>query len=157
MKSSSWECPGGPETNSDARCRLFFARNILTLDTDRVGTSSNANYWLAESATVEDQGFIMSLGRSTTVWGVSLRNTHNSYGRDRSTKKFRVLGSANADGTWEELLVADLEDSRLQSPPPVQQLMFANPAVVSFIKFELLEYWGNGGGLQYFVPIYRAK
>ena len=100
----------------------------------------------------------MSLGCSTTVWGVSLRNTHNSYARDRSTKKFRVLGSATDNGPWEELLVADLEDSRLQNPPPVQQLMFANPAVMSFIKFELLEYWGNeGGGLQYFVPIYRAK
>ena len=98
----------------------------------------------------------MSLGRSTSVWGVSLRNTHNTYGRDRSTKRFRILGSANATGPWEELLVANLEDSRRQNPPPVQQLIFANPAVISFIKFELLEYWGLSGGLQYFVPIYRT-
>jgi len=99
----------------------------------------------------------MSLGRSTAVWGVSLRNTQNTYGRDYSTKRFRILGSATDTGPWEELLVADLEDSRRQNPPPVQQLIFANPAVVSFIKFELLEYWGSGGGLQYFVPIYRKK
>ena len=99
----------------------------------------------------------MSLGRSTAVWGVSLRNTHNTFFHDRSTKRFRILGSANDTGPWEELLVANLEDSRRQNPPPVQQLIFANPAVVSFIKFELLEYWGNGGGLQYFVPIYRKK
>jgi len=152
VSSKSWRCPGG-----DINCRLFFARNVLTLDTDRGGTGSNANYWLAEDAAVEDQGFTMSLGHSTTVWGVTLRNTHNSYDRGRSTKRFRILGSANATGPWEELLVADLEDSRRQNPPPVQQLIFANPAVVSFIKFELLEYWGNGGGLQYFVPIYRKK
>jgi len=156
VSSKSWKCPSGDDSR-DTNCRLFFARNVLTLDTDRGGTGSNANYWLAEDASVEDQGFTMSLGRNTTVWGVSLRNTHNSYDRRRSTKRFKVLGSANANGPWEELLVADLEDSRRQSPPPVQQLMFANPAVVSFIKFELLEYWGKGGGLQYFVPIYRTK
>ena len=115
------------------------------------------NYWLAEIRTVEDQGFVMSLGRSSTVWGVSLRNTHDSWGHNFSTKKFRVLGGSTDSGPWEELLVADLEDSRRQNPPPVQQLLFANPANVSFIKFELLEYWGVGGGLQYFVPIYRAK
>ena len=99
----------------------------------------------------------MSLGRSTTVWGVSLRNSHNAFHCDRSTKRFKVLGSANNNGPWKELLEANLEDARHQTPPPVHQLMFANPAVVSFIEFELLEYWGAGGGLQYFAPIYRAK
>ena len=47
--------------------------------------------------------------------------------------------------------MAYLEDSRLQDPLPLQQLIFANSAVVSFIKFELLEFHGSyGGGLQYF-------
>jgi len=136
--------------------RYYLARNILSLDVDR-RWDSQANYWLAEHETVEDQGFVMSLGRSSTVWGVSLRNTHNSGARDRAMKKFKVLGGATDNGPWEELHVADLEDSRRQNPPPIQQIMFANPSNVSFIKFELLEYWGNGGGLQYFVPIYHAK
>jgi len=165
VSSKSFQCPEGPEGGSNSWCKIFFACNILSLDVDRWvdvetgsdGRTDSANYWLAEDATVEDQGFIMSLGRSTAVWGVSLRNTHNTFHRDRSTKRFKVLGSANATGPWEELLVADLEDSRRQNPPPVQQLIFANPAVISFIKFELLEYWGKGGGLQYFVPIYRKK
>merc|ERR1712130_1084814 len=61
-----------------------------------------------------------------------------------------ILGSTTNNGPWQELLVANLEDSRQQDPPPLQQLMFANSAVVSFIKFELLEFYGNGGGLQYF-------
>jgi len=156
VSSKSWSCPDG--SDSSVNCRYFLARNILSLDVDRGGVGdSMTNYWLAEQKTVEDQGFVMSLGRSSTIWGVTLRNIHNSWAHDRATKKFKVLGGSTANGPWEELLVADLEDSRRQNPPPVQQLMFANPAVVSFIKFELLEYWGNGGGLQYFVPIYSAK
>ena len=163
VNSKSFQCPEGAEgCSSNEWCRIFLATNILSLDVDRWNDingekSAAANYWLSEGGTVEDQGFVMSLGNSSTVWGVSLRNTHNSYHRDRSTKKFKVLGGTTDNGPWEELLVADLEDSRQQNPPPVQQIMFANPAVVSFIKFELLEYWGYGGGLQYFVPIYRAK
>ena len=92
----------------------------------------------------------MSLECQKTVVGVNLRNTQNAEHRDRSTKKFRILGSADKNGPWQELLLANLEDSRLQDPPPFQQLMFPNSAVVSFVKFELLEYYGNGGGLQFF-------
>ena len=92
----------------------------------------------------------MSLECQKTVVGVNLRNTHNAAHRDRSTKKFRILGSANKNGPWQELLLANLEDSRLQDPPPFQQLMLTYSAVVSFVKFELLEYYGNGGGLQFF-------
>ena len=47
--------------------------------------------------------------------------------------------------------MADLEDSRKQDPPPIQNLTLDNSVIVRFVKFELLEYWGNlGGGLQYF-------
>ena len=96
----------------------------------------------------------MYLGCTKTVKGVVLRNTHNAGYLDRSTKKFRILGSSHIDGSWQELLVANLKDSRRQNPTPVQQLKFASPAVVSFIKFEMLEMWGvGGGGLQYFALI----
>jgi len=120
-------------------------------DDDKKSDVHTANFWLAEERKVgEEQGFIMNLGCSKTVSSVSLKNTHNGRHRDRSTKKFRILGSTTNNGPWQELLVANLEDSRKQKPPPLQQLMFANSAVVSFIKFELLEFYGNGGGLQYF-------
>ena len=104
----------------------------------------------------------MYLGCTKTVKGVVLRNTHNAGYLDRSTKKFRILGSSHIDGSWQELLVAYLEDSRLhQNPPPVKQLKLASPVIVSFIKFEMLEMWGGkvgangwgGGGLQYFALI----
>ena len=132
---------------------MFPASNILTLDADDEWSGQQtdpANYWLAEDGkTGEEQGFIMYLGCSKTVRGVSLKNTHNAGFRVRSTKKFRILGSATNSGPWQELLVADLDFEA--SSPPLQRLIFANSAVVSFIKFELLEYYGSlGGGLQYF-------
>ena len=136
-------------TNYDGS--LFPASNILSLDDDE-WNGTPANYWLAQDGkTGEEQGFIMYLGCNKTVTGVALKNTHNARSRDRSTRKFRILGSSTKSGPWQELLVADLEDSRNQDPPPLQQLIFANSAVVSFIKFELLEYYGYGGGLQHFV------
>ena len=36
----------------------------------------------------------------------------------------------------------------VEHQPPIQQLIFTKSAVVSFIKFELLEFYGNDGGLQ---------
>ena len=132
---------------------MFPASNILTLDVDDEwsGHRTNpANYWLTESGkTGEEQGFILYLGCSKTVRGVSLKNTHNAGHGVRSTKKFRILGSATNSGPWQELLVADLDFEA--SSPLLQRLIFANSAVVSFIKFELLEYHGSsGGGLLYF-------
>ena len=154
VSHTSWSCPGGPEQSDSSWCSLFPASNLLSLDDDdewNGSVGSPANYWLSEEGkTGEDQGFILYLGCIKTVTGVSLKNTHNARHHDRSTKKFRILGSATNSGPWQELLVADLEDSRRQDPPPLQQLIFDNSAVVSFVKFELLEYHGSGGGLQYF-------
>ena len=161
MRSSSYECPGGPENSDSKMCSVFPANNIFSKEIDRWSALSfllkdPANYWLTGDGKA-GEGFIMSLGCQKTVVGVNLRNTHNAGFRDRSTKKFRILGSADKNGPWQELLLANLEDSRLQDPPPFQQLMFPNSAVVSFVKFELLEYYGNGGGLQFFEVTVSGK
>ena len=162
LRSTSWTCPGGPETSTSSWCQVFLASNILTLGTDHwsgyeakdPSTVYDANYWITEQLKKgEEQGFILDLGCEKTVKGLSLRNTHNGGHRDRATKKFRLLGSLNNNGPWNELLVADLEDSRNQNPPPLQNLTLDNSAFVRFVKFELLDYWGNGGGLQYFTVL----
>merc|ERR1719500_1699229 len=87
ISSKSFLCPEGDEEGfSNAWCRVFFASNILSLDVDRrVDTDkSPTNYWLAEDATGEDQGFIMSLGHSTTIHKTlqspRLRHRHRSVG-----------------------------------------------------------------------------
>ena len=152
VSSTSYKCPGGPE-KSDKKdwCSSFAAKHLQSDEEEKRDGKKFANYWLSEDKKKgEGQGFVMNLGRSKTVRGVYLKNTHNAKYRDRSTKKFRILGSDTEDGPWQELLVAELEDSREQKPPPLQHLMFENSAAVSFIKFELLEYYGTGGGLQYF-------
>ena len=99
------------------------------------------------------QGFTMYLGCNKTIGGVILKNTHNAIHRDRSAKKFRLLGSVNLEGPWDDLLVANLTDSREQTLLPLQHLAFSVPVEASFVKFELLESWGNGGGLQFFKVI----
>ena len=151
VSSTSYKCPGGPEKSEKKDwCSTFAAKHIQSDEEEKRDGKKFANYWLSEDKKKgEGQGFVMNLGRSKTVRGVYLKNTHNAKYRDRSTKKFRILGSDTEDGPWQELLVADLEDSRQQKPPPLQHLMFENSAAVSFIKFELLEYYGTGGGLQY--------
>merc|ERR1711974_521908 len=64
--------------------------------------------------------------------------------------RFRLLGSRRSvEGPWQMILEANLEDSRQKESPPVKQLLFESPLVVRFIKFELLEFWGKGGGLQH--------
>ena len=110
------------------------------------------NIWLAPNKKAGAEiGFTIDLGSAKMAEGVRLKNIHNRQYRDRSTKKFRLLGSAtSADGPWQTLLEANLEDSRQQRPPPIKQLMFENPQNVRFIKFELLEFLQWGGGLQYF-------
>ena len=111
------------------------------------------NIWLAPNKRAgPETGFTLDLGCVKKAEGVRLKNTHNRGFRDRSTKKFRLLGSpTSAEGPWQTLLEANLEDSRQQRrPPPIKQLMFENPQNVRFIKFELLEFLQWGGGLQYF-------
>ena len=110
------------------------------------------NIWLAPNKRAgPETGFTLDLGCVKKAEGVRLKNTHNRQYRDRSTKKFRLLGSpTSAEGPWQTLLEANLEDSRQQRPPPIKQLMFENPQNVRFIKFELLEFLQWGGGLQYF-------
>ena len=91
---TSYGCPGGPEQSDSSWCDVFPASNILSLDDDEWNGSvgSPANYWLSEEGkTGEEQGFIMYLGCSKTVGGVSLKNTHNARNRDRSTRKLRIL------------------------------------------------------------------
>ena len=44
-----------------------------------------------------------------------------------------------------------LGDSRNTTDPlPLQKIPFTEPATAQYIKFELVSWWGNGGGLQYF-------
>ena len=51
---------------------------------------------------------------------------------------------------WTSVLETSLEDSRQQQDPlPLQVLCLQESVQAQFIKFDLLEWYGQGGGLQY--------
>ena len=110
LSSTSWSCPGGPETSSSSWCQIFLASNLLTLGTDHwsgYGSSNpsiqyDANYWLTEQEkTGEEQGFILDLGCEKTVQGLTLRNTHNGRQGTAPLKSsaFLVLSTTTDLGT----------------------------------------------------------
>ena len=132
----------------------YYAQHVLTKnENDVVGT-----YWLAP---IEGGEFVMDLGCVGLVFGVELVNTVNCrndgcdtpYSRDRATAAFKVyLGLAEA-GPWAEVLSEELEDPRQDSLPLPLLTFTLPPTKARFIKFKLVSWYGNGGGLQYFTPL----
>ena len=63
---------------------------------------------------------------------------------------FIYFFSITETGPWQKVLDKTLEDSRNQEDPlPLKAFNF-NFVTAKYVKFKLLSYWGNGGGLQYF-------
>ena len=59
--------------------------------------------------------------------------------------------SPTGSESWTEILDKTLEDSRkTEDPLQLQWFPLENEVTSQFIKFELLTWWGWGGGLQYF-------
>ena len=76
-----------------------------------------------------------------------------------ATRKFKILVSRAQSGPWTEALGdTDLEDARQQQDPlPIQQFSFSTSHEIRFIRFQILSFWGTGGGLQYFELQYFGK
>ena len=105
------------------------------------------NYWLAP-----DRGtgqFVLDLGNTVTVRNIFLVNTHNGVAKDRGTKDFKVFLGFGATGPWMQVLKQTLPDSRNLEPVPPRTYEIT-PTFARYVKFELLSYWGYGGGLQFF-------
>ena len=108
----------------------------------------NQNYWLAPDKT-KNVGFILDLVETATIKSIFLVNTKNGNMKDRGTKKFKIYLSSKVDGIWEEALDGELEDSRKMTEVKPKKFKI-KPTLARFVKFVLIDYWGNGGGLQYF-------
>ena len=148
LESTSYDCPSG------IRCGRWSASNIFTLEDDMWNGEGQKSYWLAVNGESTGQGFTLDLGCTQSIDGFHIKNTHNAHHRDHATKRFRVVGAQEEEGPWSLLLEASLEDSRSQKIPPVQTLMLDHQHQHNrYIKFELLEFWGVGGGLQFFSEI----
>ena len=106
------------------------------------------NYWLAPDKKTGGQ-FILSLGNLVTVSNIFLVNTHNGGCKDRATRGFKVFLGPKVSGPWKQVLQGELKDSRnVEHVPP--EKFGINPTPARYVKFELLSYWGLGGGLQFF-------
>ena len=58
--------------------------------------------------------------------------------------------STNENGPWKEVIDKTLADSRNQENPlPLQAFSFET-VTAKFLKFEVLSWYGIGGGIQYF-------
>ena len=66
------------------------------------------------------------------------------------TLTVNVFSEGGENGPWTKVLQKTLEDSRRQSDPLPLQEFPISPVEARFVKFELVSYYGHGGGLQYF-------
>jgi hypothetical protein len=106
----------------------FPAKNVLTND--------NASFWHSDAQTSH---FTLDLGCSSQAFGgVRLVNTDN---KERATEKFKLLGGQTLEGTWTTLLEGNLTETATFPLPETK---------VRFVKFQVVTFFGEGGGLQFF-------
>ena len=143
-----------PELVSGTQLNGFPAQNVLTLGEGRLGRI----YWLAEKGKTTGQGFVMKLGScEQTVAGIRIQNTKHPNGPMTGTKRFRIYGGLSDRGPWgERILEEEMEDGR-RNPPPILTFYFTLPLTVQFLRFELVDFFGVGGGLQYFSPVGKVR
>ena len=143
-------CGPWPDPNPNRNCRKYpaDATNADKLLSWNHPEIHNQNYWLAPDKT-KNVGFIIDLVETATVKVIFIVNTQNGFMKDRGTKKFKVFLTSDIGGVWEEVLNEELEDSRKSSQVKPSKFKI-KPTLARFAKFVLVDYWGNGGGLQYF-------
>ena len=105
------------------------------------------NFWLAPDH-MTGGGFILKIS-STTISKIQLVNTHNTIANDRGTKSFKIYVSLDLNSSWTLVLEEELADSRTVAPAPINKFNI-QPVSARYVKFELVSFWGLGGGLQYF-------
>ena len=108
--------------------------NVFT----RTETQPEGSYWLGPSGS--PGSFIIDMGCEKQRSILELENSHNG---DRATKKFRLFSSASYMGPWTELVSEELAQT-----DSLQTYSF-QATTDQFYKFEALDSYGNGGGLQY--------
>jgi len=112
----------------------------------------SGTYWLTEDGFKRRTGFIAVLDSSGPWKGIKLRNTHNGHYQDRSTKEFNLYLGDSPHGSWNQILKDYvLVDNRKKDPPPQKIINFDSGSELGkYVRFDVIDYYGSGGGLQYF-------
>ena len=127
-------------------------------NTGSIGNPANQTYnqtifWAAELFHKTGQGFTIAVdAHPRWISGCQMKN------KEEGTKEFRLSGSLNKNGPFHILLQEKLEDtkprwSNRNKPAPLLNFNFEEPVKIKFLKFDLLDIWGNNGGLGYFAAI----
>lgn len=135
-----------------------FGRNpasslLIFGEEDALMDNGKNNYWAAEWQKTIGQGFTMKVDTcARLIAGCRIKNVGKG-SWNYATKDFRVSGSRKENGPWETLLQDQLVDTSGNEAAFLLNFTFEKPVEVQFLKFDLVSYWGNGGGLQYFAAI----
>ena len=131
------------------------ASSVLILaEEDAWMDNGQENYWLAETGKTTGQGFTLKVDTCTRlIAGCQIKNLGKGVQTGRATKEFRVSGSIDENGPWEILVEDQLIDTSSGQPASLLNFTFEEPVEIQFIKFDLVNYWGYGGALQYFAAI----
>lgn len=116
--------------------------------------NGNYNYWLGAWGRTTGQWFTVKVD-SYARWiaGVQIKNKGNDKYTPRATKGFKVSGAKNENGPWQTLLENELVEPTENTAAPLLNFTFEKPVEIQYLRFDLVSYWGNAGGLQYFAPI----
>ena len=116
--------------------------------------NGKTNYWLAEEGKTTGQGFTLKLDTcARLIAGCQIKNTGKKVWYDFATKGFKISGSMIKNGPWETLVEDQLVETSWGEAAPLLNFTFDKPVEIQFIMFDLISYWGDGGGLQYFAAI----
>ena len=134
-------------SDSFAGLERFNAERVLTRNEDEFGGK-----WVIAPGQGE---FIMDMGSDALVVGVELVNNGESA---RATRAFTVHLALADSGPWTEILSEELENpldglTRPDDPLPLLTFSFP-PTVARFIRFRIVSWYGIGGALQYFYPLF---
>merc|ERR1712198_778020 len=128
--------------------------NLLTWSIPEVYPTggSYANYWLAPN---QMQGeFVLKFDQSRTVDTITIVNAYNPTWNDRGTNEFKVYLSESENGPWTEVLHDNLNDPRntnaTEASVPPRVFNLPNPTCGQYVRFQIISWYGQGGGLQYF-------
>merc|ERR1711973_901214 len=126
--------------------------NLLTWSIPEVfpQPGMNGNYWLAPDGMQGE--FVLRFDQSRTIDTITIVNSHNL--NDRGTNEFKVYLADSENGPWAEVLHDFLDDPRntngsVASVPP-RVFNLPNPTCGQYVKFQIISWYGFGGGLQYF-------
>ena len=151
-ESSHGHSPGGEciisvSGNFKTRSKKEFRpENVLNLSYVET-TDPEPNYWRPET---EDTAVLQfDLGCPMKINILMLVNTNNANKWNRGTRKFRASMKHLDSDDWNEMTDELMDPSRYQ-PNVYSEYFYFPPSETKQLKFEILSYWGDGGGLQYF-------